>query len=81
MGTCPVYTVSRARDLFGLGSSSVLSRAFMKGRQDDVCSTCREYIPEHTAFGIGSVSPGLDWDLHCIQNWASVCLYPHPHTP
>lgn len=24
---------------------------------------------------------GLDWDLHCIQNWASVCLYPTPIHP
>lgn len=79
MGTCPVHTVSSAGDLLGLGSSSVLRRAFMKGGHDDVVhveSTFQNTRPLDLLcvprIGLG---PPLYTEL-------GLCVFvPHVHTP
>lgn len=68
--------VSSDGDLLALGSSSVLPRAFVKGRDD---AAYVERVPERTAIGICSVCTpriGLEPPL-CIG--LSLCV-PHIHS-
>lgn len=79
MGTCPVHTVSSAGDLLGLGSSSVLRRAFMKGGHDDVVhveSTFQNTRP------MGSALCPQDWTgTSTVYRTGPLCVCtPRPYT-